>query len=438
MKASAFFLSFVLFASISMFPAAAAAPSGGIAAISDDASLREELVPTLFRAPIADALRFKTERRELPDGSRVEVRVERGRSELIAALAREGEGGFDLSVPGGWALYRRLSDGEPTRVRIFPSSDPHCYIQLRPDRGGRTLMDAVVYGGYVGRSLALPLSFDRAVVEPFRSLLALAGPAFPRRFFEPRPEDYADLRAFAAAVRSRLGELSYADDGALDERGRPVSIATLSPRVDGALGVNCSGFAKWLVDGIIRPLGSERLSIPPLKTPPVARGNSFSEPYEALRDPYFGLDWTRNLAAAAGRAFYGARGADPREYEVVSSPIASFRISGGDGSTALAYPSYLKDSGFPFEGLKAILYALAVEDPGRLYLASINRDIGSDPRLRQHYHVAALLPLFDEAGRFSVLVFESAVESGYDAFAARYPGHLAHLVRVPVEGSFAP
>lgn len=418
-----------------LLPAAAGAQ--GIDRIPDDSSVRAAVELSVLRAPVKDVLSRRPERRELPDGSRAELRVERGDAEFMVVLAREGDGTFPVSAPGGWALYRRLSDGQATRIRVFPGPDPRCYVQLRPDASGRTVVDSVVYGGYLVRSAVLPLPFDRALTAPFSSLLALAGKAFPRRYFEPDPAAYADIRALSAAIRSRLGELTYLDDGALDEKGLPVLIETGKPQA-GTVGVNCSGFAKWIADGLLRPLGRERLAIEPLKQPPVPRGHSFSEPYEELLDPYFGLDWTRNLAAAVGRAFRGERGADLREYEVDSSPIASVRVAGGDGSFSRSYPSHRRDAGFAPEGLKATLYALAVDEPGRLYLVSVNNDAGDGPRLRRHYHVAAFLPQFDERGRFSVAVFESAAETDFDSFLARYPGHLFNLVRLPAERAFEP
>jgi len=409
----------------------------GVSSISDDSSLRKSLDATLLRAPASKVLARKSERRELPDGSKVEVRVERGKTEFMIVIAREGDGTFPVSAPGGWALYRRYSDGEATRIRLFPSADPYCYVQLRPDGGNRTLMDSVVYGGYISRSVVLPLSFDRVIIEPFSSLLLHAGALFPRRYFEPKSENYADIRALSAAVRSRLGTLTYVDDGAFDEHGKSVFIKTGEAQ-EVPNGVNCSGFVKWLVDGMLRPLGKERLAISPLKRPPIARGSSFTEPYDDILDPYFGLDWIRNLAAAAGRAFYGERGADPLEYEIKTTPIVSVRIAGGDGSSARAYPLPAGDNGFLPEGLKATLYALAVDEPGHLYLGSINRDIGKELRLRRFYHVAAFLPQFDEQGKFSIVVFESAVESDFDGFLARYAGHMIHLVRLPVESAFNP
>jgi hypothetical protein len=391
----------------------------------------------VLRAPAKTVLAMKPGLRELADGSRVELRVERGAREFMIVIARAKDGRYPVWAPGGWALYRNLSDGNPTRIRVFPSGDPYCYVQFRPDGVGRIYMDSVVYGGYVARSIVLPLPFDRTIIEPFSALMTLAGPKFPRRYFEPIPENYADIRALTGLIRSRLKELAYVDDGAFDENGLPVYIET-GEKQKGTAGVNCSGFVKWLADGLLRPLGIGRLSIDELKKPPVLRGHSFSEPFEDLRDPYFGLDWTRNLAASVGRAYYGERGADPLEYEVQSSPFAAVRIPGGDGSSAKAYPKEMKDSGFTLEGLKAALYTFAIDEPGRLYFGSINHDVGAEVRLRQHFHVASFLPQFDESGRFSVVVFESGVESGFDEFVARYKGSLIHLVRLPAEKSFDP
>ncbi|OHE68479.1 MAG: hypothetical protein A2Z99_11630 [Treponema sp. GWB1_62_6] len=407
--------------------------------ILDDSTLRASIAATWFSEPLARVLARRAEIRVLPSGERVQVRVEKGPAEFMVILAREKEGAFPVHAQGSWVLYRRISDGAPTRVRIFPRSDPYMYVQLRSEAGGRAVLDAVAYGGYLVRSVMLPVEFPKVLEMPLERILAYAGDAFPRRYFEPHVQDYADARSLSAAVRGRLGELVYADDAAIDEAGINVPIADRPAMGYGdKIGLNCSGFAKWVVDGILRPLTGRRLSIDALKKPPLERGSSFSEPFDADRDPYFGLDWTRNLAASAGSVLRGARGADPAEYEVRSSPIVSLRVSGGDGGTSSTYPGYLKDAGFPLDGLKAILYALAVDDPSWFYLASINEDRGSEPVLRQHFHVAVLIPQFEENGLFRIAVFESTVETDFDAFAARYPGRLANLTRIPVETRFEP
>jgi hypothetical protein len=60
------------------------------------------------------------------------------------------------------------------------------------------------------------------------------------------------------------------------------------------------------------------------------------------------------------------------------------------------------------------------------------------PRTRQHFHVAVLVPYFNEYGNFQVAVFESAEETRFSNFRTRYPSHNINLVRLPVEGSFDP
>ncbi|MDR0731926.1 MAG: hypothetical protein LBF63_09670 [Treponema sp.] len=112
-----------------------------------------------------------------------------------------------------------------------------------------------------------------------------------------------------------------------------------------------------------------------------------------------------------------------------------------------AYPGYLENSGFGVEGLQALLYTLAIDEPGYIYLASVNTEMGPPttpdnprglPRMRQHFHVAVLIPYFDEYGGFQIAVFESAEETRFSRFKTRYPGHNVNLVRVPVEGPFNP
>jgi len=109
-----------------------------------------------------------------------------------------------------------------------------------------------------------------------------------------------------------------------------------------------------------------------------------------------------------------------------------------------SYPGFLPDAGYAVEGLHPLLYTLAVDEPYSFYLAAINTELGDPtsprgtPRLRQYYHVAALIPYFDENGFFKIVVFESAAETSFTAFRNRYPGHHVNLVKIPVSPTFDP
>jgi hypothetical protein len=105
----------------------------------------------------------------------------------------------------------------------------------------------------------------------------------------------------------------------------------------------------------------------------------------------------------------------------------------------LPYPAYDLNNGYQARGLKSLLYVLALEEPGSFYLASLSRQGGGELQgLRRHYHVAVLLPYFEETGEFKAAVFESCAETSVEAVVSRGPTDFIHLIRVPAEPGFVP
>jgi hypothetical protein len=422
--------------------------------IEDDSSLRISLKDTWFTETPARVLNRRSEYHTLKGGGRIQVRAETGKDEFMIILARELPGaagnGSGNSYPGwaqgSWILTRRRDDGSPSRIRIFLRSDPYTYIQFRPFNSDKSQMDVVLYNGYIVRSLPLAIPFERFYTLPVEEALAAAGDRFPRRYFDPDPGMYRDSRAFAAAVRARLPGLSFRDDGAIDEEGNYVFIDTLEKQ-DGENGLNCSGFAKWVVDGILKPLTGRLLSVASLKEPFGSRSDSFTAAWEEVRDPFFGLDWCRNLASQVWTTFRSRAYATLEEIEVKDWPFSEVILRSPGSSSVHTYPGFLENAGFGIEGLHPLLYTLAVDEPGRIYLAAVNTEIGAPvtasnprglPRLRQYFHIAVLVPYFNEYGNFRIAVFESADETSFTQFKNRYPGHFVNLSRIPIEGSFDP
>jgi hypothetical protein len=445
--------------------------------IPDDSSLRISLVDSWFKGNPAAVLNKTRLLQTLPGGGRVEVRAEAAGDDFMIILARAlnhpvpgwVQGSFTGWAQGSWVLTRRMDDGAPLRIRIFPQSDFNTYIQFRPFSADKCVMDVVIYNAYMVNDLPLPVPFERLFVLPLEEILGLAEDKFPRRYFEPQPDSYRDVRKFITEVRKRL-PLQFRDDGAMDENGEYVFIESLAPQT-GAKGLNCSGFAKWMVDGILRPLTGERLPIGPLKAKFGERGSGFTEPWDDIRDPFFGLDWTRNLASTAGKTLRAPVFGDIAEIEVRDAPFSAVIRRGNTvaGVGPLSFPGYLPDAGFGIEGIHPLLYTLAIDEPGRIYLASVNTEIGTPttaenfrglsriefeddevkqkarntlrglPRMRQHFHVAVLIPYFTENGIFRIALFESAEETPFNAFKTRYSNeHYVNLVRIPVEITFDP
>jgi hypothetical protein len=355
---------------------------------------------------------------------------------LILAPSKGGD--WPIYGQGSWIIKRDYADGRFIQAKVFLRSDPGCFVRIYPD-GERSLLDVVLYGAVLNKEVPLPLSFDSLLALPFSTVVDLSRASVDWELFSPRPGDYAPLVDFAAAIRSRLPALRYVDDGGLDALARPVFIA--SGKAQGPKpGLNCSGFAQWVVDGLLSPLGLAFPSSAELKIKhPELRGASVDRALDDRYDPFFGLDWTRNLGLVAARALDPLHPHSLTEGDVRFSPFALFSSTTGAMNGGLpyeAYPAYDVDSGYPIKGLKALLYVLAIKEPGRAYLASLSRT--DTTGLRRHYHVALLLPRFDKDGEFKVDLFESAAETRFDALLARAPRDFVHLVRLEPLPDFEP
>ncbi|MCL2175877.1 MAG: hypothetical protein FWB73_07515, partial [Treponema sp.] len=264
-------------------------------------------------------------------------------------------------------------------------------------------------------------------------------------YFEPNPSIYSDSRTFIAQVRAKIGGLRYADDGAIDENGNYVFINNLQNQNPATAGLNCSGFLKWMVDGMIRHITGSRLLITPLRQPFGERGSSFTINWEERRDVFFGLDWIRNLAAEANSALRSPMYRSLEEFEIRRDNFSTLMVSENRTLVDRSYPGFLNEAGYGIEGLRPLLYTLAIDEPYSFYLASVNMEVSTPssprgtPRLRQYFHTAAFVPYFDEYGVFRIVVFESAAETSFNAFRSRYNlNHFVNLVKVPVPVRFDP
>ena len=291
------------------------------------------------------------------------------------------------------------------------------------------------------------------------------------------------IREVSDGTVDGAGGNSYIETGDPIRPGAPVTGGgTLEP---GQTGLNCSGYVKWVADGLYSAWagtpGSRHLEISDLRVPSSRSNvNPWSESRSAagddarsgleslLRDPGFGLDWNRNLARIIEETRLG------RELSIAESSLL-------DTGNLTGIP-YSRDLGYRLDDLGSALYQLSSRRPGSVYLAAVNsrfvpRSSPEDPEplpLHQYWHVSILAPWFDdgssggERGSFHVAVLDvgdvsesllrnpmSDNEPGYIASirenAIRYarlgrdddqnilvPEIMVHLVRVDVPGDFKP
>lgn len=339
-------------------------------------------------------------------------------------------------VQGEWVLRRRLSDGLPDCISVYPLPDRNVRVDLRPEgtnpEKGRSRLDLVIYGAFAIRDASVGIPFTALYSAPFSTVVSLTVKTAPWDLLDPDPRRYADVESAASKIRERLGTLVYLEDGAFDENGNPVLIEdgsaqdpskvweALSPGqnpADVTGGVNCSGFAKWIVDGIVRPAAGQGTLIAPLRTQTASPETHFTELVRESRDLFFALDWTRNLASSVV-SLTGKK--------TVKPDVSGVDVTAGPFPDSCAYSVNV---GYRTREILPLLYWLAVRESGHIYLGAISRERGV-PAMRQYHHVAAFFPYFDANGQFTVAVFESAAETPIQTFLERNGDSYVNLVRI--------
>jgi hypothetical protein len=357
-------------------------------------------------------------------GTRVRFSSEANSRYVYAVFVPERGGTFSVATAGTYVLRRSRRDGSIDQLKVFLRDHPGFFVRIRPTGAAQSEMSVVLGGTEIHTNLPVASSVAEILASPLSHLFGLTDSRVRWNLFYPdvSATEHRITESVAERARATLHLLPDAEDGAMDQNGNLVRIESLVLQEDQP-GFNCSGFAKWVVDGLYKARYDAYLPIDQLKTKHLEhRGTSQSRRYEAERDPYFGLDWTRNLATFVREAPGSTFQPHPESADVRS----------------VAFARYTEDVGYEVAQLPMIMFLLASTEPGHLYLASISRDHGSNPILHQHVHVAVLFPYFEESGRFQVAVFERNVETSLASLDQRYTADSVHLVRVELSEAYAP
>ncbi len=395
--------------------------------LADNAPARRELASlvTAERSTVrrAEARVIESRAQRTP----VRFWVEEWHDKLYFVFAHRRDGQFAVDSAGTYVLRRDLETGTFEQIKVFLRDDPHYFVRLFPTQRDMTEMDLYLADTRIFRRVPVGMRFERAMLAPFSEVMSNTRRTVPWGELFPETDErtsraYGRVETMVERIREVIHDLPDAEDGAMDAEGNLVFIESLVLQ-DQQAGFNCSGFAKWVVDGIYGARTGRFLPIEPLKTKHLDhRGHRFSLAREDDRDPYFGLDWSRNLAIEMKRLRHPLR-----EWQHTDADVRSVRFS-----------QYINNVGYPVAELERILYLLAVQEPGRFYIGSVNREFGREPVLRQHVHVVVLFPYFTADGSFEIAVMERNVESSMESLKRRYEGDYIHLVRVQAYESFEP
>lgn len=322
---------------------------------------------------------------------------------------------FPVWSSGTYIVKKSLETGDFVQAKIFLYNDEESFIRIYPEQN-RSRLDLHLFGNKVYSGVRVSYSLERLILMPLSKIIELTEKKIPweHLFTDTTYSEWDEVEQFSKDVQEMVPSLGDSDDGAMDENGNFVYIETLQSQVNEA-GFNCSGFSKWVVDLMYENLTGEYMPISPLKKKHYdLRGNSWSERAEEDRDPFFGLDWTRNIAWYYRSELYPKT---PLEYTAMDINDVPF--------------FHYKDSlGYEIDEVEAVLFLEAIKNPGRIYLGSVSRPFGSENILRQHVHVVVLFPYFDKDNKFTIDVIERQVITSIESLKKRYKGENLHLVNI--------
>ncbi len=327
---------------------------------------------------------------------------------------------------GNYIIKRDLRSGEFLQIKIFLQNDEESFIRLFPLGDNRTSLELELYGLTLYKGIVLPVPLSELAVSSFARIMNLTTGTirWDQIFTDASYPEWQSVASLQAELRQDLPYLYETDDGGMDGKGVFALIATGEASGEEG-GVNCSGFAKWVADGMLMARGNEGfLEFEALKAPtdPAARqGNAWSSVRED-RDPYFGLDWSRNLAIALRLSEPGGRVEKDTDLDVRTVPFFDYR----------------ENVGYELDYVKTLLYLQAVKEPGMFYLGAVNSPFGEDPVLWQYHHIALFFPWFDSNGDFHLDVLETGSSSSEANLNARYPRGFVHLSKVKAGGYVTP
>jgi len=358
----------------------------------------------------------------------VEFELRKSAESFYLLFKNERQYRYPVWGRGNYIIKRDLRSGAFQQIKIFIQNDEESYIRLFPLGEGRSTLDMSLYGVPLYSGIVLPVSLEDLSVTSFTRIMFLTRGTirWDQILTDASYPEWRTAESLADEIRATLPVLHQAVDGAQNREGDFVRIETGEPQ-EGAGGVNCSGFVKWVADGLYltTPVsGGELIDIERLKasTDDGSRtGNQWSTARQD-RDPWFGLDWTRNLARIVQTAEGRRKEPGLRDLDVRSVPFFEYR----------------DNIGYELGHLKTILYLLAVEHPGDFYLGAVNSPFGKDPVLWQYHHVAVFFPWFTEGGDFRLAVMETGTESSLESLEGRYPGSFIHLVNMKALEAFVP
>ena len=414
-----------------------------VLSIPDSSEIRKKTLESWLLAPTSELKNKEPQNIHTSYGQIFQIKTEISEQTILIAVApRKEDYTFDYSAPGAWKLFKDAETGKMKEIQFFFLNDPNIYVRLLPDEKPnkpKVHVDLIIYNSFVARNIPVGLQFEDLLTISFSELYELTYDVIPWDYVKFDPRKYANNEYMISKIRDNLPRFEYLEDTCYDENKNPVMISTNERRskTPGKLGVNSSGFTKWIADGITYNLNEHYLRIEPLKRHTVDVSNTMYEPPEIDKEVFASLNWTRNLAAALISA------ATDKDFDAITAgtdvlvePFSS--VLTNDKPGVLKNVGYIKNTGYDISMLKSLFLVLASTEPDMFYFGAIKSRDTKYPEKWVFNHEAVFFPYFDKQGICKIVVFECGVETDFDTFIQNNPDTFVHLVRAKSTDNFLP
>jgi hypothetical protein len=417
--------------------------------IPDSAGVRAKLSAWWTR-PLSEVREMRNEIHTSENGHIFQVRMEEAdgvfniivapRQEMIVdvysddGLYSELTYAYVSNSPGAWILSRDSVTGKPVSITYYFLPDAGVFARLTPGNQ-KCFADLALFDSYIARGVEVSVPFERLYTASLSELRKWT-PSIPWYYIGRRSADYEGARQMIEVIRKNQRRFIFAPNAAYNELGEPVDILTGEKRAldqsviaAGKLELSDAGFLKWIIDGLAGQFVSQGTKVASLVEQTVNfKTGSFQGVLAEQYNMSFALDWTRNLAAAMLSIKTG------KIYATLNSgvdvKVEPFALS--------PETTYTMNSGYPAQGLLALLYVLAASEPDVFYLAAIRQTDYVSPEVTFFSKCAAIFPYIDSSGRFRVSVFENGHELSLPQFIEKYKKDSVHLTRVEASIRFFP
>lgn len=442
--------------------------------IPDSSLVRRAVMESWLVAPVSQLNGKPSEVYADPSGIPFQVRSEReGQSTVIIvcpqtmlkvsnmmgdAVEVVEEPAYSRNSKGAWLLYRNRVSGAPEKIVIRFTENSDVYIQLRPE-GKKTVIDMLAYGSFLSRGVPVSIPFENLYTTSFQTIQSQTRKSLPWGNVVPDSDQYGAVQSMIPVIRRRLPAMAYAEDAAYNENGELYSITLNEPfnkkdedealnywlknktddlDVESVVTVGASGFVKWVVDGLVKPVIGKGTKLSEIVAPTIRlSGTTKMAVTSQAWNLSLNLDWNRHLAeklfsirSSKGNFTWDTCGVDVTDNFFVS------KIT-DDGRVIPAH-QYVQNVGYKAEDLKPLMYVLAVTEPDWFFLGAVRHTSAYKADESVFDSNAVFFPFFRNGGKFDCVVFQNGKELTLEQFIKNNPGAYIHFERVKASSIFDP